>query len=211
MAITLIATKFSRVVSSIALYCFAQSSFADLAIGQTAPEFSAIDVNGKSHKLSDYKGKTVVLEWVNPGCPFVKKHYAASSNMQATQKQALTRANVVWLAINSTEKNHADYLAPAALGAWMKQHGAQTSGVLMDESGDIGKAYGAKTTPHMYIIGPQGQLVYAGGIDSIRSASAADIPKASNFVNLALAELGAGKVITTPTSIPYGCSVKYKN
>ena len=195
----------------VALYCFAQSSFADLAIGQTEPEFLAVDVNGKSHKLSDYKGKTVVLEWVNPGCPFVKKHYVASSNMQATQKQALARANVVWLAINSTEKNHADYLAPAALGAWMKQNGAQTSGVLLDESGDIGKAYSAKTTPHMYIISPQGRLVYAGGIDNIRSASAADIPKASNVVNAALAELGAGKTITTPTSIPYGCLVKFKS
>ena len=202
--------RFTRATSVFALLCFSQSSFADLAIGQTAPEFSASDVNGKLHKLSDYKGKTVVLEWVNPGCPFVKKHYVASTNMQATQKQALARQNVVWLTVNSTEKGHVDYLAPAALGAWMKQYGAQTSGVLMDESGDIGRAYGAKTTPHMYIISPKGQLVYAGGIDSIRTANAADIPKANNFVNLALAELDAGKPITTSTSVPYGCSVKYK-
>ena len=203
--------KFAQVSAIATLICFAQSSLAQVAVGQMAPEFSATDVNGKVHKLSDYKGKTVVLEWVNPGCPFVKKHYVASTNMQATQKQALARQNVVWLAVNSTEKNHVDYMAPAALGAWMKQYGAQTTAVLMDESGNVGKAYGAKTTPHMYIINPKGLLAYVGGIDSIRTASAADIPKASNFVNLALAELDAGKAITTSSSIPYGCSVKYKS
>lgn len=203
--------QFIRIAAITALVCVAQNSFAEVAVGQMAPEFTAVDVNGKTHKLSDYKGKTVVLEWVNPGCPFVKKHYVASTNMQSTQKQALARQNVVWLAVNSTEKNHVDYMAPAALGAWMKQYGAQTSAVLMDESGDIGKSYGAKTTPHMYIINPKGQLAYAGGIDSIRTASAADIPKASNFVNLALAELDAGKAITVSSSVPYGCSVKYKS
>jgi AhpC/TSA family len=179
-------------------------------IGQAAPAFSAKDTNGKTVKLADYKGQQVVLEWVNPNCPFVKKHYQSPGNMQGTQREALSAKGTVWLAINSTHTAHQDYMSPAALNSWLKERGAQTTAVLMDESGEIGKAYGAKTTPHMYIINPAGQLIYAGGIDSIRSASVADIAKASNYVKVALAETGSGKPISTATSVPYGCSVKYK-
>jgi cytochrome oxidase Cu insertion factor (SCO1/SenC/PrrC family) len=186
-------------------------SHAAGVVGQAAPDFSLKDTSGKTVKLADFKGKQVVLEWVNPNCPFVKKHYQASQNMQETQRDALGRKDTVWLAINSTNPGHSDYMAPPALSGWLKERGAQMTAVLMDESGDVGKAYGAKTTPHMYIINPNGVLIYAGGIDSIRSANVADIAKATNYVKVALADTAKGKLPTTATSVPYGCSVKYKD
>jgi peroxiredoxin len=180
-------------------------------VGQNAPDFTAKDTAGKTVKLADFKGKHIVLEWVNPNCPFVKKHYEASANMQETQKEVLAKKDTVWLAINSTTTTHQDYMTPIALDAWMKAKSAKTTAVLMDESGAIGKSYGAKTTPHMYIIDPKGTLVYAGGIDSIRSSNASDIPKATNYVKVAMDQTLSGKAIATPTSVPYGCSVKYKD
>ena len=180
---------------------------AAAAIGQPAPAFSTTDVSGQRVNLADYKGKTVVLEWVNPGCPFVQKHYE-SGNMQGTQRDAAAK-NVVWLAVNSTSKDHGDYRAPAAMGAWMKEHKAAATDTLMDTDGTIGRAYGARTTPHLYIVDPAGKLVYAGGIDSKATANPADIASATNYVKLALAETAAGKPIGTPTSRPYGCSIKY--
>jgi peroxiredoxin len=178
-------------------------------IGQTAPNFSAKDVNGKTVSLADFKDKTVVLEWVNPGCPFVRKHYGAS-NMQSTQQEAQSK-NVVWLAINSTATDHFDYMPPAKLAVWMKEQKANATHTLMDEDGKIGKAYGARTTPHMYIVDGKGMLVYAGGIDSIASASAADIPKATNYVKVAMNEIASGKPLSNTATRPYGCSVKYKS
>jgi peroxiredoxin len=180
-------------------------------VGQNAPDFTAKDTAGKAVKLADFKGKHIVLEWVNPNCPFVKKHYEASANMQETQKEVLSKKDTVWLAINSTTTTHQDYMTPSALDAWMKAKSAKTTAVLMDESGAIGKSYGAKTTPHMYIIDPRGTLVYAGGIDSIRSSSASDIPKATNYVKVAMDQTHNGKAVATPTSVPYGCSIKYKD
>ena len=201
-------------ISILALSAFASISLAPnvhaaATLGQKAPEFTAKDVSGKTVNLADFKGKHVVLEWVNPGCPFVRKHYSGG-NMQSTQKEAAAKG-VVWLAINSTESAHTDYLEPSKLGAWMKEKSSTVNATLMDESGSIGKAYGAKTTPHMYIINPQGNLVYAGGIDSIPSAREADIAKATNYVKAALAEAAQGKVISTASTAPYGCSVKYKS
>jgi alkyl hydroperoxide reductase subunit AhpC len=184
--------------------------YATVTLGQKAPEFTAKDVSGKTVNLADFKGKTVVLEWVNPGCPFVRKHYNGVGNMQSTQKDAAAKG-VVWLAINSTEIGHSDYLEPAKLGAWMKEKTSVVNATLMDESGSIGKAYGAKTTPHMYIVNPQGNLVYAGGIDSIPSAREGDIAKATNYVKAALAEVAQGKAISSASTAPYGCSVKYKS
>ena len=160
-------------------------------------------------ELSDFKGKHVVLEWTNPGCPFVQKHYN-SGNMPATQKDAMGKG-VVWLAINSTEKASRDYLEPAKLVAWKQERKSAPSAILMDEEGTVGKAYGARTTPHMYIVNPQGQLIYAGGIDSIPSASADDIPKATNYVKTGVAEALAGKPLTASNTRPYGCSIKYKS
>ena len=179
-----------------------------VTVGQPAPDFSLTDVNGKTVKLSDFKGKNVVLEWINPGCPFVQKHYN-SSNMQSLQKDA-TGKGVVWLSINSTEKNHSDYLAPAKLNAKMNgEWKGAASYLLMDESGKTGQAYLAKTTPHMYVIDPTGKLVYAGGIDDKRSANPADVKTAKNFVRAALDETLAGKPVSVATAQPYGCSVKY--
>ncbi len=179
------------------------------AVGQAAPDFTLQDANGKAVKLSDYRGKYVVLEWTNPGCPYVQKHYN-SGNMAATQQDA-TAKGAVWLSINSTEKAAGDYLAPAQLVAWMKERKAAPTATLMDEEGVAGRAYGARTTPHMYIVDPQGKLVYAGGIDSIASSNADDIKKATNYVKQGLAEAMAGKPISQATTRPYGCSIKYKS
>jgi peroxiredoxin len=179
------------------------------AVGQKAPDFVAVDTRGKQHQLSDFAGKYVVLEWTNPGCPFVRKHYG-SGNMPATQKAA-TAKGVVWLAINSTERAASDYLQPAALDSWMKTQSAAPTAVLMDEDGTIGQAYGARTTPHIFIIDPKGTLVYAGGIDSIPSARPDDIKTATNYVNQALGEAFGGKPISAAATRPYGCSIKYKS
>mgnify|MGYP000603175301 CR=1 FL=1 len=183
-----------RTLIALSAVAFAVGAHAAAAVGQPAPDFTLKDASGKTVKLSDYKGKHVVLEWTNPGCPFVQKHYN-SGNMPGTQKEAMGKG-VVWLAINSTEKASGDYLEPARLVAWKTERKSSPSAVLMDEEGTVGKAYGARTTPHMYIVNPQGQLIYAGGIDSIPSASADDIPKATNYVKVGVAEALAGTGIT---------------
>jgi peroxiredoxin len=177
------------------------------AVGQGAPEFELVDASGKTVKLADFKGRFVVLEWTNPGCPFVVKHYG-SQNMQSLQKEA-TAKNVVWLSISSTAREHGDYLAPAELAQRYKQWGSAATTMLLDDSGKVGKAYGARTTPHMYIVDPKGMLVYAGGIDDRRSANPEDVKTAKNFVRAALGESLAGKPVSTPNAAPYGCSVKY--
>ncbi|GAB3472854.1 thioredoxin family protein [Polaromonas eurypsychrophila] len=185
----------------------ASPAFAAATVGQAAPDFSAPDTTGKTRKLSDYKGKLVVLEWTNPGCPFVQKHY--NGNMQGLQKEFAARG-VVWLAINSTEASHGDYLAPAKFTGWLGEKQAAPTTALMDESGKIGQLYGAKTTPHMYIVSPQGRLIYAGGIDSIASAREDDIKTATNYVRQGLSEALGGKTLSVASSRAYGCSIKYK-
>lgn len=149
----------------------------------------------------------MVLEWVNPGCPYVQKHYNAA-NMQATQKEA-TGEGVVWLAVNSTAANASDYKAPAELATWMKQHDAAATATLMDADGKVGRAYGARTTPHMYVIDPAGKLIYAGAIDSKATARADDIKVATNYVRQALGEALGGKPVSVSVTQAYGCSVKY--
>jgi peroxiredoxin len=176
------------------------------SVGQAAPDFTLTDTAGQTVRLSQFKGKPVVLEWNNPGCPFVKKHY--QGNMQALQKEVAAQGGV-WLAINSTRDDSADYLAPAQLGRWMTEQKASPTATLMDEDGKVGQAYAARVTPHMYIVNAQGVLVYAGGIDSIASARVDDIPKATNYVRQAMAEIKAGKPVSVSTSRAYGCSVKY--
>ena len=191
-----------------ASFLMGTAAHAAPAVGQKAPDFVAMDTSGKQHRLSDFAGKFVVLEWTNPGCPFVRKHYG-SGNMPATQKAA-TAKGAVWLAVNSTERAASDYLKPAALAGWMKEQGAAPTATLMDEDGVIGQAYGARTTPHMFIIDPKGVLVYAGGIDSIASSRPDDIKTATNYVNQALGEAFGGKPISAASTRPYGCSIKYK-
>lgn len=175
--------------------------------GQPAPAFRGVDVNGKPVSLADFRGKTVVLEWNNPNCPFVQKHYT-SGNMQSLQ-QKNTAAGVVWLAVNSTTESHSDYLAPAKLAAWFGEQKAAPTAIVMDPKGEIGRAYGAKVTPHMYVIDAKGTLVYAGAIDDKRSANPADIKTSTNHVAAALGEVAAGKAVTTPSTTAYGCTIKY--
>ena len=187
---------------------FAGPGQAAPSIGQSAPDFTLTDTAGKTVRLSDFKGRHVVLEWVNPGCPYVRKHYY-SANMQGTQRE-VTGKGVVWLAINSTEITHYDYLAPAKLGQWMVEQKASPTLTLMDAEGTVGQAYGARTTPHMYIVNPQGSLIYAGGIDSIPSSRADDVKAAVNYVKHSVAQALAGQPLSNPVTRPYGCSVKYK-
>ncbi len=177
------------------------------AVGQAAPDFTLMDTAGKPVKLSDFRGKHVVLEWNNPGCPFVRKHY--QGNMQALQKDAASKG-IAWLSINSTEDASADYLTPPQMARWMSEQKAAPTATLMDEDGQVGRAFAARVTPHMYIVDPQGRLVYAGGIDSIASARVDDIPKATPYIRNAMAEIAAGKPLSVTTSRPYGCTIKYK-
>ena len=197
-----------RVLIATALACAAASVLAG-TVGQPAPAFTAVDTAGKTVSLADFKGKHVVLEWVNPGCPFVVKHYD-SSNMQRIQKEAAGKG-VVWLAVNSTAPEAKDFMAPAALSKWMQGHKATATATLMDADGKVGKAYGARTTPHMYIVNPAGLVVYAGAIDDKPSTHIADIAGATNYVKAALAETLAGKPVTVASTKPYGCSVKYSS
>jgi cytochrome oxidase Cu insertion factor (SCO1/SenC/PrrC family) len=194
------------VLPALALACAAQ---AVPAIGEPAPDFTLKDAAGQAVKLSDFRGRFVVLEWTNPGCPFVRKHYD-SGNMAATQQDALRRG-AAWLSINSTERASWEYMEPAKLVAWQKERKVQPTATLVDEEGVTGRAYGARTTPHMYIVDPQGRLVYAGGIDSIPSSSPSDIARAVNYVRQGLAEATAGKPVSAATTRPYGCSIKYKS
>ena len=177
-------------------------------VGQPAPDFSLPDTGGKAVRLADFRGRFVVLEWTNPGCPFVRKHYE-SGNMGATQKLARDQG-VAWLAINSTETASGDYLEPPRLADWLKQHQGVPTAVLMDPEGTTGRAYDAKTTPHLYIVDPQGMLVYAGGIASIASARVSDSEKATNHVKAALADIAAKRPIAQAVTKPYGCTIKYK-
>lgn len=191
-----------------ATFLMGANAFAAPAVGQPAPEFVAIDTAGNAHKLSDFAGKFVVLEWTNPGCPVVRKHYG-SGNIPATQKAATARG-VVWLAINSTERAASNYLQPAALDDWMKQQNAAPTAVLMDEDGSIGHAYGARTTPHIFIVDPKGMLVYSGAIDSMASGRPDDVKTATNYVSQALDEAFGGRPISAPATRAYGSSVNYK-
>lgn len=191
------------------LLAAAGSAFATASVGQAAPAFSAVDTAGRTVSLADFKGRHVVLEWVNPGCPFVQKHYG-SANMQGTQKEA-TAKGVVWLTINSTSTDAGDYLKPAEMAAWMQQQKAAATATLMDPEGKVGRAYGARTTPHLYVVDPAGKLVYAGAIDSKPTGRVADIATATNYVKLTVAELLAGKPVSTPSTSAYGCSIKYSS
>ncbi|HUP30621.1 MAG TPA: thioredoxin family protein [Usitatibacter sp.] len=186
---------------------FAQAAFASAAVGTAAPGFSLTDLAGKPVSLSDFKGKTVVLEWHNFGCPFVQKHYR-SGNMQSLQKKY--GAEVVWIAVNSTNKSASDYMQPAKIDAELKRFDAAPARYLMDEPGTTGMAYGAKTTPHMYVIDPSGKVVYNGAIDDRRSTNPEDVKGARNYVVAALDELKAGKPVTAATTTPYGCTIHYR-
>ena len=191
-----------------AVFFFASGAVcAAVTAGQPALSFKSVDVSGNAVSLADFKGKYVVLEWNNPNCPFVMKHYS-SGNMQALQKR-FGADNVAWLAVNSTSETHSDYMAPDKLAAWFKQQNAAPTAVLMDTRGAIGRAYGAKVTPHMYVIDPTGTVIYAGAIDDKRSANPADVKSASNYVVAALTDARSGKAVANASSSAYGCTIKY--
>lgn len=185
-----------------------QLGIAAPKIDQAAPDFKLTDASGKDHSLSDFKGKWVVLEWVNFGCPFVKKHYG-SGNMQSLQK-TYTGKDIVWLTICSSAPGKEGYYEGEELTEKIKNSNAVPTAYLIDSDGKVGKMYEAKTTPHMFIVNPEGKLAYAGGIDNIASTDKDDIKEATNYVKEALDAALAGKAIAVKSSKPYGCSVKYK-
>lgn len=187
----------------------AAAASAAAKVDQPAPAFKLVDSSGQTRSLADFAGKTVVLEWTNHECPFVKKHYG-SGNMQAQQRDA-TAEDVVWLTVNSSAPGQQGHVDGAAAERIRRDAKATQTAYLLDPDGVAGRAYGAKTTPHMYIIDPDGVLRYAGGIDSIPSKDTSDIAKATQYVPQALAELAAGQPVSVNVTRPYGCSVKYAN
>jgi len=182
-------------------------SFAETEVGKVAPDFSLPDTNGKTHSLAELKGKYVVLEWYQPDCPFVRKHYR-SGNMQGLQKE-YTAKGVTWLSIDSSAPGEQGNYPAAKLNEIATQDGASRTALLLDPSGEVGRLYAAKTTPDMYIIDPKGILVYKGAIDNKRSTDLADVKTATNYVKIALDAAMAGKTVPTTATQPYGCSVKY--
>ena len=188
----------------------ASTAQAAPATGTPAPAFSGLTSAGETISLADFAGKTVVMEWTNDGCPFVKKHYTAPpSNMQTLQKGAAAD-DVVWISVISSAEGEQGYADAARANELTASRGAAPAHVVLDAEGTIGKLYGAKTTPHMFIITPDGNLAYDGAIDSKASAKVADIDTATNYVTAALADLEAGKPVAAPVTKPYGCAVKYK-
>ena len=190
------------------------ASFVSIALaspaaapGKAAPAFTLVDAEGKSVSLSDFAGKTVVLEWINFDCPFVKKHYG-SGNMPALQKEALGK-EVVWLSIASSAKGKQGWFEGDALRQRIAKEKWAGTHYLVDADGKVGKAYGARTTPHMYVVSPDGKVAYAGAIDDKPSTSPDDIAGSENYVRSALADLGAKKTVEPAATQPYGCSVKY--
>jgi peroxiredoxin len=190
-----------------AMIVAASPAFAAPEVGQPAPDFTGTDTHGVEHSLSDFKGKSVVLEWTNHECPYVHKHYD-SGNMQKLQETA-TADGVIWLTIASSAEGKQGQLSNEDANIVMKEQGAKPTARIQDPSGEIGKLYGAKTTPHMFVIDPEGTLVYAGAIDSNKSFDPATIEGADNYVMDALAAIKAGEPVKVASTTPYGCSVKY--
>ena len=198
--------KFLAAAAAIALAAPAPA-IASPQVGKTAPDFTGVDSNGASVTLSALRGKLVVLEWTNHGCPYVSKHYGAG-NMQKTQKAARAKG-AVWLSIISSAPGRQGHVDGAEANRLSKTRGAAPSHVILDPKGVIGRKYEATNTPHMFVVGKDGTLLYMGAIDSIRTANPADIPRAKNYVTAALNEIAAGKKVSEPVTRQYGCSVKY--
>jgi len=190
---------------SAGVLCAAESP----RVGTTAPEFIVPDAHGKMESLSQYKGKYVVLEWFNPDCPFVRKHYF-SHNMQTLQKE-FTAKGVIWLTIDSSAPGEQGNLSPADARQQMSDWKMNPTAFLLDPNGKVGHKYGATNTPHMFVINPEGKVIYEGAIDSKPSTDQSDIATATNYVKVALTDAMAGKPIATTTTKAYGCSVKYSD
>ena len=186
----------------------AGSALAAATVGKAAPDFTLSDLSGKTVRLADFKGRHVVLEWHNPNCPFVVKHYD-SGNMPALQAR-FDAKETVWLSINSTHPSHQDYMKADKLKRYLSDKGATPDAYLLDLEGNVGIEYAARTTPHMYVVNPSGTLVYAGAIDDKRSTRLDDVKTAQNYLVAAVEESRAGKPVSTSSTSPYGCSIKYK-
>lgn len=185
----------------------AAAALAAPEVGKPAPDFTATDTAGQTVRLADLRGRTVVLEWTNHDCPYVRKHYDAG-NIQAQQREA-AQHGVVWLSVISSAPGKQGHVTPAEADRLTATRNAAPAAVLLDPRGELGRAYGARTTPHLFVIDPSGVLRYMGGIDSIASTDRADIARARQYVPAALAELRAGRPVTDAVTRPYGCSVKY--
>ena len=198
-----------RLVLILAVFLMPAMVFAETAVNTAAPEFSLPDPTGKMHALSDYRGKFVVLEWFNPGCPFVKKHYG-SGNMQQLQKK-YTAQGAVWLTISSNAEGKQGYINASNAAEIIAEKKLASTALLLDHEGSVGHAYGARTTPHMFVISPKGELVYSGAIDDNDSPDPEAISSSKNYVAAVLDQGLAGQPITVAATEPYGCSVKYRS
>jgi glutathione peroxidase-family protein len=196
-----------RILSALFAVALATSVYANPGVGKPAPDFTLQDISGKKHELSDYKGKYVVLEWVNFGCPFVKKHYG-SENMQKLQKE-FAEKGVVWLSICSSAPGKQGNETPEAAQKGISEYGWAASAYLVDRDGKVGKLYNAKTTPEMFVVNPEGTLIYAGAIDDKPTPDPSTVNGSNNYVKAALTEAKAGKPVSVSATKPYGCSVKY--
>ena len=176
-------------------------------VGERAPDFTATDTNGRAHKLSEYAGKFVVLEWTNRGCPYTQKHYD-SGNMQRLQKE-WTEKGVAWFTVISSAPGTQGYVTADQENTYKQRMKATPTAALLDPSGEVGHLYEAKTTPQMVVINPQGTIIYDGAIDDHPTSDSSDIPQSKNYLELALSEATTGKPVGIPASRPYGCSVKY--
>jgi peroxiredoxin len=188
-------------------FATAASSALAAAAGQTAPDFALTDTHGKAVHLSDYRGKYVVLEWTNPDCPFVQRHYN-TRNMPGLQKEWGSR-DVTWLSIDSSSRDSRDFKTAAQLDSWMSAHEGSQKAVLIDSDSATARLYAAKTTPHMFVINPEGRIIYAGAIDDRPGASADETRKAKNYVRTALTAVTGGAAVDPANTTPYGCSIKY--
>jgi hypothetical protein len=192
----------------VAMLFLAPAALA-VRVGDAAPDFSGTDSHGQTHKLSEYRGKYVVLEWTNNGCPYTKKHYE-SGNMQSLQKQ-WTGKGVIWLTILSSAPGEQGYMSPAQENTYITREHAGPTAAILDPQGTIGHLYSAKTTPHMFVIGPSGKLLYDGAIDDRATTEVSDVAGSKNYVSAALTASLAGQPVATAYTRPYGCSVKYAN
>lgn len=195
------------VIGGLSGWLGSRTALARVDVGQLAPDFTATDSHGVHRKLSDYRGNTVVLEWTNHACPYVQKHYS-TGNMQALQREA-TGSGLIWLSVISSAPQKQGYVSPMQANELTASRDAAPTAVLLDPEGKIGRLYGAKTTPHMFIVDEVGTLVYMGGIDDRPTTNKDDVSGANNYVGAALKELAAGNPVSNSVTRPYGCSVKY--
>jgi hypothetical protein len=199
--------RLNRTLATLLVTALISTASLAQKIGDPAPNFTAQDTNGHSQSLDQYRGKYVVLEWTNSGCPFTKKHYE-SGNMEKLQRE-WTAKGVVWISVISSAPGHQGYMTAVEENAYLRKMNAAPTAVILDPDGKIGHMYAAKTTPDMYIIDPSGKLIYSGAIDDHPTPDPSDIPQSANYVSAALTQAMAGKPVATAVTRPYGCSVKY--